>query len=1451
MNRKQANADLVDLSVADVKVPPTTDPRRLAESVVGARFETGLQVVFSTYQSIDVVHSAQELAGDEWPDFDLIICDEAHRTTGVTIADQDESAFTKVHSASFIRADKRLYMTATPRIFRDQTKKAAAESEAEVVLTSMDDESVYGPVFHRLGFGEAVSQGLLTDYKVIVLAVSEDEAAAAYQQATADGSELPLTDTAKLVGCWNALAKRFQGSENTVPLAGVDEVSGTSLPMKRAVAFCKDIKTSKQVADSFPTLVSGHLQDLTNDDPSDNLEVQVQHVDGSMNAVARGERLDWLKADASHGDVPVCRILSNARCLSEGVDVPTLDAVLFLNPRKSQVDVIQAVGRVMRKAPGKELGYIVLPVAIPAGLTPELALSDNSRYQAVWQVLQAIRAHDERFDATINSIELNDSRPENIVVEFAGVPRRSQTDPQPDSHEVGTVGPDGDKPPTQRGVQMTFNFAQAQEWKDSVYAQIVKKVGSRMYWADWAHNIADIAGRYIRLIDDLLEDPAHQDDFAAFLKAVQQTLNPSVDAAQAVEMLAQHLITKPLFDAMFKDYAFSEHNPVSQAMQAIVHRLASNTVFEQEREPLDKCYQSMISRIESVHSLSGKQAVMVDLFDKFFRKAFPRMADSLGIVFTPAEVVDYIIHSAESALQVAFKKSLADDGVAIVEPFAGTGTFVSRLLQSGIIPPDRLRTKYEREIFANEIVLLSYYIASVSIEQVFDALQREAGLATEGEYVPFQGMTMTDTFQMHEGDGNLQNDWEGLGENNARAQRQKQADLHVCIMNPPYSAGQRSANDNNQNLPYPRLDARIADTYAALSTGTNKNSLYDSYFRALRWATDRITGAGVIAFVSNSSFIDGNTADGVRLTWAQEFSDIFIVNLKGNARTQGERRRQEAGNIFAEGSRTGVAITILVKNPDHTGPVTIHYAEVDDYLSREEKLAWLREQRSIEHTNFVQITPNEAGDWINQRDETFATFQPIGDKATKGKVNTSGIFTIFSGGLKTNRDPWCYNFSAEAVATNMHRMIDAYNRFVAAGETSETVSRDRTVVDWNRGLLKDLDQKKAHEFHNTAVQPALYRPFTRSSVYFERSMNDMVYQLPKLFPTPQHRNLSLTIPSGPSAQYFSPIMYELMPALTPNGGNQLFPLYTWEPLPDNTEPVGLFSEFEDVNWQEVPGTWESPSAVASPNNGTNPTHNQNEGATPAVPSAQGSDASLVTQAHATRLPLDFTRPIAEQIPLTLNGYQRRDNITDATLASYRAHYANEAITKEDIFFYTYALLHHPTYRERFAADLKKMHPRIPKVADFMVYANIGRELADLHVNYEHAAPYPLQENWSTSAEGLDNWMRFRVKSPTWTIRSKKADHTSFVYNQHLTLTGIPVEAQDYTVGGKSPLDWVIDRYQLRTHKDSGITNDPNDYCRELGRPDFIVDLIKRLVTVSMRTQELIAALPEFIIEEEQ
>lgn len=1408
-----ARNDTAEESAVDLPIPATTDGQRLADSLNANNATEGLQVVFATYQSIEVIHRAQEIAGDEWRDFDLIICDEAHRTTGATLTGEDESAFTKIHSDEFIRRAKTLYMTATPRIFAENAKNRASEKDA--ILTSMDDQETYGPVFFRLGFGQAVKENLLTDYKVIILTVSEEEVSQHYQAIAEMGGELNLDTAAKLTGCWNALAKRKNRGSDV-------DYGEDRAPMRHAVAFCKDIKASKAVATQFPDLVNGPfgLSDLSNDDASDNLQVECRHVDGTMNAAVRAREMDWLTEGAGTDEVPVCRILTNARCLSEGVDVPTLDAVLFLSPRKSQVDVIQAVGRVMRRAEGKDFGYIILPVAVPAGMAPERALDDNKRFQVVWQVLKALRAHDERLDAAINSMELNGQGPENIIVEQVSLDKaKKQDDPlsgaAPDGDEAGAGASGSSADGVAQGIQGQLTLLPS-DWKESVFGRIVKKVGSSLYWEDWSKDIATVAERYIHLIDRLLEDPERQDAFQEFVNALRATLNPAVDNESAVEMLAQHILTAPLFDAMFPDHSFSKQNPVSRAMNTILEMLTDHSMIENERRELDSFYRAMIERIEAVHTLAGKQEIMRTLYDRFFSQAFPRMSERLGIVFTPVEVVDFIIRSANDAMRTAFGQSLGDPGVAIIEPFAGTGTFVARLLQLGVIPPEALERKYTSEIFANEFVLLSYYIASINIEQVYHQVRTEQGV-DEG-YVEFPGMTLTDTFQLHEGDGTITEDFEGLAANNERAKAEKDSAITVIVMNPPYSVGQSSANDNNQNLAYPRLDERIADTYATKSTGANKNSLYDSYFRALRWASDRIGERGVIAFVSNNSFVDGNSADGVRLSLQEEFSQIFIYNLRGGIRGKmGDAAKREGGNIFP--IMTGVAISVLIKDPAHTGIAEIFYAEAEDYATRQEKLNQICAYGSIEGISsadtFRSITPNEHGDWISSRDERFMNFQEIGNKSLKGKESTPAIFRQFSRGLATSRDAWCYNFSREAVASNMRRMIDNYNAAVEAGTTAEAINTDSTQINWNRQLIRDLVSSKHHEFNADSIRSGIYRPFCAQSVYFAREMNDMIYQLPQLFPLPTHPNLSLTATGEGSSKEFATLALDTLPDLHLLGAGvstQTFPLYTWEPL--------------------------------SPTFGSEPDLFANL----ATASESASDGA------ATASSLDFSRPIGDQIPVILDGYRRVDNVTDATLASYREHYGDAGITKEDIFFYVYALLHHPEYRERYTDDLKKMLPHIPRAAGFHTYANVGRELADLHVNYERVEPYPSVQEEASLHAPADPWERYRIgerkmRFPKLGRRDK--DFTRLEYNDYVALTGIPEEAQGYSISGRSPLEWIIDRYHVKTDKASGIVNDPNDFLREQGRPDAVVDLIKRLVTVSMRTQELLATLPKLEIPEVQ
>lgn len=1068
--------------------------------------------------------------------------------------------------------------------------------------------------------------------------------------------------------------------------------------------------------------------------------------------------------------------------------MPSLDAVLFLHPRKSQVDVVQAVGRVMRRAEGKRVGYIVLPIAIPAGVTPEEALGDNDRYKVVWQVLQALRAHDERLDAAINQAKLTGTLPEQVTITSLDLTTKQGTD----GHGIGTDGgfeggsggsDDTSATTSPTRPQTLFSMGDASQWKDAVYAKLVAKVGDRMYWDDWAGDIADIAKRFIALIRAHVDAPdADRAPFEQFLTALRATVNPEVSDGEAVEMLAQHLITKPIFEAMFPEGTFTQDNPVSLSLEKVLDTFHGNAAFAREREPLETFYTRVTERIRGLTTVSAKQQMLVTLYDKFFSKAFPMLADQMGIVFTPVEVVDYILRSADDMLNLHFGKRLSDEGVNILEPFVGTGTFVTRLMQIGLIRPEDLTRKYSRELFANEIVLLSYYIAAVNIESVYRELCAEHG--EEPAEGGFPGISLTDTFAMDERDSQVSG--LGFGENTERVARQQQTSLHVVVMNPPYRANQASSNDDAQNAKYPTVDGRIAETYVSRSTGSKKGALYDAYYRALRWATDRID-EGVIAFVSNSGFIDSGTADGVRLSWMDEFSEIIVYDLRGNMRKKDWQA--EGGQIFGGGSQTGIAITLLVKRKSAGGgSARVHYASTADGLGREEKLDRLRLERSVRGTGFDRVEPNEAGDWINQRDERFAAFSPIGDKTTKGKETTDGIFRSFSLGLATARDSWVYSYSLPALKSNIGRHIGHLNsereRVYSLREAGLTeaveklIVRDGALGSWAPVNIADLKKNKLTLLNRNGFRVATYRPFTSQHVYFDTGarLNERPYLTPKMWPTAGHANLALAV--GMDGRKPSPpLIVDRLADLHVNGDAQLFPRYIWEPVVDGT--------------------------------------------------ADGLDFSV----------------LSDESGEVVNGYRRVDNITDATLATYRKVHGDE-VTKDDVFYGIYALLHHPTYRETYAADLQKMLPRIPQVTGFLEYARIGRGLAELHLRYEDVPADPsVQEEWSLEPPA-DELERYRIEKLAWGTRK---DRTRLRYNAHLTLTGIPEEEALYTVGGRSPLDWILDRYQVKTDKKSGIVNDPNDWLREQNDPRYVVDLIKSLVTVSLSTQRLIEELPEFTV----
>ena len=1387
-----------DIATHDLSVKVSTQGADVAERFSTGKRAKGLNVVFSTYQSLPAVHDAQKLGLD---DFDLVICDEAHRTTGVTLAGEEASNFTKIHDPAYIRAAKRLYMTATPRLFDDSVKGKAAEHSAE--LASMDDEGVYGPEFHRLGFGEAVEKGLLTDYKVLVMTV--DESAAADVMARTGRQEINLTLASAMIGAWNGLAKRsgeLQGKKG-----GFDE---NAEPMRRTVAFARDIKTSKEIAESFPALIR-NFQDMLREKAVLNdvsllnvdLQVEAQHVDGSMNAMERNTKLSWLESPV---DEHATRLLTNARCLSEGVDVPALDSVVFFNPRNSMVDVVQSVGRVMRKSEGKDYGYIILPVAVPPDVSPAQALGDNTRFKVVWQILNALRAHDDRFNAKVNSIALNEGKPDELPIDVGHVDGKSAKQ-RIDEAEAKSKSADGKNPDAfADNAELTQQIAlfSLEEWQEAMYAKLVDKVGTRTYWEDWADDVATIAENQITRIKALVDgaDGKLRAEFERFVEGLRGNLNDAISDDDAISMLSQHLITAPVFNALFEGYDFIEHNPVAKVMQRMVGVL-SDANLESETEGLEKFYESVRVRASEVTSASGKQQVIKDLYERFFRKAFKKQSEALGIVYTPVEIVDFILRAADDVSRKHFGRGLTDEGTCILDPFAGTSTFMVRLLQSGLIAPEDLPHKYAKELYATEIMLLAYYVSAANIETTFNALQTDAALRRDKpapEYQPFPNIALADTFQIHE-DGDIP-DLNVFAANNDTIERQKAAPINVVIGNPPYSAGQTSANDLNANLKYPSLDSRIAETYAAKSTATNKNSLYDSYLRAFRWATDRIGDQGVVAFVSNGGWIDGNTGDGVRLSMAEDFTDLYVFNLRGNMRNS--NWRAEGGQIFGAGSQATIAITIGVKDPANPG-FRLFYVQTPDGANREEKLTLIK-SNTLDTLNWQTIEPNEHGDWLGQRDPDFETWPVLGVK--KGTALT--FFESFSAGLQTNRDAWVYSASSTDLARQVQILGKSFeeatnafrhsqNQYPGNGEAqvNEFLKEnpqyaEPTTIKWSRSLRNSAHKNHEFEYDAARITPALYRPFMRQHVYFDALLNHERSQLPSMFPTPKHRNIGYVV-TGPATHYeFGALATDLLPNLHTLDTGQFFPRFTWSAV--------------DAGEDELFG-----------------------------------GAAVVKQTgEASRY---------GEIGEVVDGYVRVDNVTDEIKKIYRDSLGSD-ITGDDIFHFVYGKLHDPAYREAYAADLKKMLPHIKTPAtreEFDRFSAAGKELMALHVGYEDVEPWPLniQVRAGVDENDRETWrvlkMRWAKKKDPETGKNVN-DVTKLIYNKQVTISGIPEEADEYLLGSRSAVAWLIDRYQVKKDKASGIVNDPNDWADEVGNPRYIVDLIGKVTRVAVETVRIVDGL---------
>lgn len=1298
-----------DIKATDIGYPATTSKDQLLKNwndIKETQSDRDMTVVFSTYQSIDVIGDAQN---EGFPEFDLIISDEAHRTTGAHEMNKDASVFTKVHDNEKVKGKLRMYQTATPKIYGDNAKKNAKDKS--ILLSSMDDETKYGEVFYRMGFGQAVSHGILTDYKVMVLAVDEKAIQKDMQKTLADPENgLNIDDVGRIVGIWNGMMRR-NGYKNPIKNSPYD-----GAPLERAIAFTRTIEDSKKVSKQFEEVVNEYIGASTDQQTT---KLSMKHADGSMNALQKGEVLDWLADPNKPADE--ARIVSNVRFLTEGIDVPTLDAVIFLAPKKSQVDIVQAVGRIMRKSENKDYGYIILPVVIPSGETPETVLDNNKHYEAVWQIINALRSVDERFEAMVD--KLNIAKPKQLkVIGIGGAP----------SKENNIENTNDGTEPSERYEQTQLEF-DWDKFEGAIFGKIVQKVGDRKYLENWSADVATIAQRQISWIKTKLEDKNDpiSIEFKKFVSSLKYNINVSIDENQAAEMLSQHLITKPIFEALFSEYSFVNNNPVSIAMENIVKELEKSG-FAKEQEKLAPLYESVKMRAEGVEKAEDKQKIIITLYDKFFSTAFKSTTERLGIVFTPIEVVDFIVKSVDDVLKKHFGKSLGSEGVHILDPFTGTGTFIVRTLNylkeqmdNGEITLSNITRKFTQELHANEIILLSYYIAAINIESTFDEINGD-----EQGYVPFEGIVLTDTFESTEDEHTLDDTY--FGNNDERLKRQQEVPITAIIGNPPYSKGQSSENDNNKNLEYPKLFESVAETYVKQSKTSSILGMYDSYVLSIRWASNRLNGKGIIGFVSNGSYIDSQSADGLRKSLFGEFNHLYIFNLRGDARTQGEQRKKESGNVFGGGSRTPIAISILVK--DGSDNHEIYYHDIGDYLSRDKKLKILTDSKSINGIKWNLIKPDENNDWINQRDVNYINYMALADE-------NNAIFNVKDIGIVTNRDAWVSNFSEKKVKDNVVFMIDNYNNevnklkkvedVIDIKNVSNYVVNDEKKISWSASLKMAAVRREKIRYIPDNTLVAMYRPFTKKYLYRDRIINERVRKSYQTFPDKDAKNLLINVSGAGYKGEFSTLITNNVTFMDMISKSRNFPLYTYE-----------------------------------------------------------SDGLL-------------------------NGKIRN-------------------ILNDEEFYFVYSLLHSVEYRKKYSNDLRKALPRIPNVKDKDKYIEIGCKLAKIHLNYEE------QPSWNgvevVISNPNPNYKVTKMKHP------KKGVLDTIIYNEHITIRNIPEKAYEYVVNGRPAIEWIIDQYRVKIDKKSGITDDPNEFSND---PKYILNLLLSVITVSMKTLELIEELPKF------
>jgi predicted helicase len=876
---------------------------------------------------------------------------------------------------------------------------------------------------------------------------------------------------------------------------------------------------------------------------------------------------------------------------------------------------------------------------------------------------------------------------------------------------------------------------------------------------EWEHAVEEFKNTIPTLAESVLKilneqrktNRAFQTAFDGFMGLVQQSINPSLSVEAVEEMLIQHLLTRRIFTTIFNATDFLSKNAVAHELEQVIITLVQGygVSVDDFLKPLDRFYKALELAAGATDDYSQKQTFLNHVYEKFFQGFAVKVADTHGIVYTPQPIVDFMVKSVEAALQRDFNKSLAHEGVHILDPFVGTGNFILRVIREiHAQNPAALRNKYLNELHCNEVMLLPYYIACLNIEHLYFELT--------GEYLPFPGICLVDTFELVE-DRQM-----GMftSDNTDRVQRQKDAPIYVVIGNPPYNAGQVNENDNNKNRKYPAIDKRVEETYSKDSTATLRNALADPYVKAFRMASDRVLqrGEGIVCYITNNSFLDGIAFDGMRKHLRKDFDRVTIIDLGGNVR-KNTKLSGTTHNVF--GIQVGVNITMMEHHADREDGY-VRYTRMDEFWTRQQKYRELERLEDAFNCEYSDVSENAKNLWLTDgMADDWDEMIPLGSKDDEGNANTA-LFIDISNGVKTNRDSWAYNFNRGVLSEKMELMANTYNAHVYRYKSERPrdidsfVDNDETKIKWSGDLKDHLVRMRFAEYCTTKVRSSLYRPFSKQYLYFDAVLNNRRYRFPRIFPLPETENVVVCLSAIGQSKPFHTLAVDVIPDLHLTGDSQCFPLYAYD---------------ED---------------------GTN----------------------------------------------------RRDNISDWGLEQFQTHYKDTSITKLDIFHYVYGILHDSAYRTKYAANLKRELPRIPFAENFWKVAETGKRLMDIHVHYEDQPEYPLTEMWSlpkgyvhpyglevTSVDQVPERDRYRV---TKMKRDKKAP-TRLIVNDFLALAGIPENVDEYKLGNRSALDWIIDQYQVSTDKRSGITNDPN---RD-DDPTYIIRLIKKVVTVSVETVGLV------------